>query len=393
MTLAFTQDGVTIDSLDEIITQFEIGYKSIYGQDISLAQDTPDGQRVGIEAKQVADLQAFCLNLYNSLDPDLARGVGLDRILKIAGITRRPATRSVWDIEVTTDRSLTLTQGYTILDDIGQSWFIPSDVSLSTGATTVTFRSLDFGSVNNTSGAELNQATIVLGVTGLSAIVDPVAGVDEENDVQLRQRRNRSLQNPSYSTVGGMFARLANTPGVLDVQVYENDQDTYDAVRDITAHTIWVVIEGGTQENIAETMAKNKTSGTTMKGSEVQVYNEERIRPDGSTFIVPHTMLFDRPTTVELYVNITATRKTSGDPVDLVLIAQRLAAVNFYIGEEAVASELYESAYGDIEPNFFLTDLEISDDDITYTDEQLTSALDGKFNIDTVNVTVTEVIP
>lgn len=393
MTLAFTTEGVTIDSLDEIIERVSQAYKDIYGQDIDVAQDSPDGQRIGIEAKARADMQAFALDLYNSMDPDLARSVSLDRILKICGITRRPATRSTWDIDVTTDRSLTLSADYTIIDDLGQSWFVPQDVDLTAGTTSVTFRALDFGAISNTSGAALDQATVVLGVTNLVATVDPVIGANEETDAELRRRRNRSLQNPSYTTTGGMFARLANTAGVLDVQVYENDTDSTDA-RGIPAHSLWVVIEGGTLEDIAETMALNKTGGTGLLGSVTQVYNEERIRPNGTAFNVPHTMKFDRPVTTDLYVNVTATRKVSGDPVDTVIIAQRLAGVDYAIGEEAVASELYEIAYGDEQdPNFFLTALEISDDDITFTDEQLTSALDGKFIIQVANVTVTEVTP
>lgn len=394
MTFQFTPDGLQIDTLDEIINRVEAAYKAIYGQDISVAQDSPDGQRIGIEAKARADMQAFALDLYNSLDPDLARNVNLDRILKICGITRRPATRSVWDIEVTTDRALTLEEDYTILDDLGQSWFIPQSVALPAGTTTVTFRALDFGAVSNTAGAELKQATVALGVTALQALVNPVVGVAEETDVELRQRRNRSLQNPSYSTTGGMFARLANTPGVLDVQVYENDTKIDDPITGIDANTLWAVVQGGTQEDISETIAKNKTGGTGLRGSEIQVYNEERTRPNGTMFVVPHIIKFDRPVLSNLYITVSATRKVSGDPVDTVLIAQRLAAKDYAIGEEAVASELYEEGYGDlVDPNFFLTDLLISDDNVTFTDEQLTSALDGKFIIDVANVTVTEITP
>jgi uncharacterized phage protein gp47/JayE len=394
MTLQFTVDGVTVDTLTEVFNRLAQEYRDIYGQDINLDPDSPDGQRVGIEAKAIADVQAFALALYNSLDPDLARGVGLDRIIKFCGITRRPATRSTWDIVVTTSQALTLDAGYAILDDLGQEWFLLQSADLVAGANTVTFRARDFGAVENTAGAQLEQATVVLGVSSLQALVDPTVGVSEETDGELRQRRNRSLQNPSYSTTGGLYARLANTAGVLDAQVYEDDTDTYDAVRDIEAHTVWAIVEGGTVEDIAETIAKNKTGGTRLKGDVTQVYSETRIRPDGSTFVVPHTMRFDRPTDVPLYINVTATRKNPSDPVDVALIALRLAAFDFYIGDDAVASELYDPAYGgDGEPNFYLTDLRISDDDSTYTAGRLTSALDGKFSISSANVTVTEVTP
>lgn len=392
MTIQFTPEGVVGDNLATIISRLSAEYKAIYGQDINVDQDSPDGQRIGIEAKARADMQAFCLEVYNSMDPDLARSVGLDRISKIAGITRRPATRSTWDITVTTSRPLTLDEGYEITDDLGQGWFVPSAVTLATGSTVVTFRAVDFGAVSNSAGATFTQATVVLGVTGFNAAVAPVVGADEESDGQYRIRRNKSVQNPSYSTVGGLYARLANTPGVLDAQVYENDTDTYDAVRDMAPHSIWAVVEGGTVEDIAETIALNKTAGTAQKGAQTQVYNETRIRPNGSTFVVPHTVLFDRPVIVNLYINVTATRKNAAEPIDQALIKLLLEQVVFAIGEEAVASELYDPAYVE-NPNYFLTDLQISDDDSTYTDERLTSAINGKFVIVAANITVTEVTP
>lgn len=393
MTLAFTPDGVEIDTLAEIVEELEARYKAIYGPDINTDQDSPDGQRIGIEAKARADVQAFALALYNSFDPDFATGQRFRSIIKLAGITLRPATRSSWDIEVTTDRPVTLTEGYTIEDDVNQQWFVPADVSIPPGTTTVTFLASNFGAVTGLTGAALTQATVVLGVTSLTATVDATVGAEEETVVEARQRRRRSVRNPAYSTTGSLFARLANTAGVTDVQVYENDTKTDDPVTGIDANTIWCIVEGGTQSDIAETMAKNKTGGTGMRGAVEQLYTETRTRPDGSTFTVPHLMRFDRPTLTPIYVNVTATRKNASDPVDTVLIAQRLAATRFLIGENAVASELYDVAYGDDDPNFVLTDLEISDDDVTFTDGRLASALDGKYTIAASDVTVTEVTP
>ena len=51
MPLEFTPDGVEIETFDEIYNRVAQGLKDIYGADIDLSQETPDGQRVGIIVK------------------------------------------------------------------------------------------------------------------------------------------------------------------------------------------------------------------------------------------------------------------------------------------------------------------------------------------------------
>lgn len=387
-----TNSGVQIQTFEEIVAELQAAYREIYGQEIDLSSNTPDGQRIGIEAKARLDMQSYGVALYNSLDPDLATGLSQDSIIKISGITRRPATRSTWDIEVTTDRSLTLDAGYTIKDDIGQKWILTTPVSLLAGTTTVTFRAEQFGAVEGFAGATLQQDTIVLGVTALEALGNATVGIDEETPEELRIRRNRSLQNPAYSVIGSLFAKLANLPGVTDVAVYENDTKTDDPATGIEANTIWAVVEGGAQADIVETIVKQKTAGANTKGDEEGTYIETLVRPDGSTFTITHTMRFDREELTPIFVNVTATRKDSDTPIDTALIAQEIANASFNIGDNILATELYRYGYN-AGAGFILTDMEISTDDITYTDERIVSALDGKFTISAANVTVTEVIP
>lgn len=387
-----TNSGVQIQTYEEIVAELQAAYRDIYGQDIDLSSNTPDGQRIGIESKARLDMQSYAVALYNSLDPDLATGNAQDSIVKLSGITRRPATRSTWGIEVTTDRALTLEDGYTIKDDIGQKWIITDDVALTAGTTTVTFRAETFGAVEGFANAELEQDTIVLGVTALAAPSEATVGIDEETPPELRQRRNRSLQNPAYSVIGSLFAKLSDLPGVTDVAVYENDTKTDDADTGIDANTIWAVVEGGAQTDIVETISKQKTAGANTKGAQSGDFTETLVRPDGSTFTIVHTMRFDRPNVTPVFVNVTATRKSSDQPIDVALIAQEIAAASFNIGDNILATELYRLGYN-AGSGFILTDMEISDDDTTYTDERIVARLDAKFTIDAADVTVTEIIP
>ena len=386
----FTPTGIDIQTQDEIFLELENAYKAIYGNDIVTDQDSPDGQRIGIEAKARLDVQSFAAALYSSLDPELAEGVSLDRLLKLIAITRRPATQSTWDLTVTVSKDVTLTTGYTIEDDSSQRWVISSDVALTAGANVVTFRSERFAAITGTAGATFTQISVVTEVQTITAPGNASVGVDGETDQELRIRRNKSVQNPSYSTTGGLFAKLANTAGVTDLALYENDTDSYDATLDLNAHSIWVVIEGGSVEDIVETITKNKTGGTGTKGSVTGTFTETLNRPDETTFELVHEQSFDRPTDVPLYINLNASRKVPTEPIDTDLIKQKIASFSFNIGTDLSASMLYELAY-DAGDNFILYDLEISDDDAVFTDENLTPGADGKFSIDTANIDITEI--
>lgn len=390
-TPAFTFEGLDIRTLTEVVQELRDGYRTIYGNDINLEDSTPDGQRVGIEAKAITDIEEFLLNLYNQMDADLAFGEWLNKLIKFAGIQRKPATRSTVEMEIETDRILTLPANYTLEDELGQEWIVTSDAVLVSGTNTVTFVSKVFGSINADANTITEQSDVVLGVTSVTNPAIAVVGLDEETDEQLRIRRAKSVENPAYSTTGGLYARLADLASVTDVVVEENDTKDYDATRDIQANTLWAIVEGGTTTDIVETIAKNRTGGCNTKGSESGIFIETLLRPDGSEFEIQHEMRFDRPTVVDLHITLTATRTDTNSPIDIDLIKQKLVARTYLIQENARASQLYGLAY-QAGTNFVLSDLQISDDNVTFTDENLVSAFGAKFLISTANITVNEVV-
>jgi len=297
----FTPEGIQVQTFQEIYDEIAAGYRTIYGEDINLAADTPDGQRVAIEAQLVLDSQSFGALEYNQRDPDFALGQSLNSIIKLSGINRRPATRSQVDVLVVTDRSLTLPVDYAVEDELGQSWTTLAIRDLSAGTTTVTLFAENFGSVEADAATIINPVTVVIGVQSVTNPIAATVGIDEETDQDLRVRRNRSLETPRSSSTGRMFTALASLPNVIDVAVYENDTDVTDA-DGIPAHSLWIVVEGGAVSSIIETMVKNKTGGKGMVGSVTGTFEEDVLRPNGSTFTIIHSMTFDRPVFVPVLV-------------------------------------------------------------------------------------------
>jgi len=387
MALEFTKDGLSIETFLEIYDRISEGYKSIYGQDINLEQDTPDGQRIGITAKEIQDIQSYCQLLYSQLDVDFSFGAFFDVILKLTGITRQPATQSVASIRFTCDRDLTIPEGYIIEDDNGKQWATDESHVFTAGISNfANVYAQEFGSIEALANTITNPITIVLGVTEVTNTQDAIPGRDEETEEEVRARRRKSLELPSYSTLGSTIARTGEIEGVTDVVGYENKTDTTDA-NGIPPHSFWIIVEGDLtddiKDQIAEVFVRNKTAGAGYKGAVSASYVETIPRPNGAEFIITHDVLFDQPEEVDLYVRINATPAS----VDKDLVKSKIAEKIYIIGENAYASALYAFAYNS-GPDIYFSDLEISLDDITYTDGEIAADPDQKFLLDVSIITV-----
>ena len=392
MNPAFTPSGLKIRTFDEIYQELVTRFKAVYGNDINVDYNTPDGQRLSLLAQIVLDMETFCLNLYNQMDADFASADWLNKLIKYAGIYRRPPSRSQVDVVVETDRDLILPAGYTLRDTLDQLWVIDAPVSVSTGDTTVTFSSKLFGDYSTAPNTVTAFDTIVIGVLTVTNPSASIIGRDEESDEDLRIRRSNSLENPAFSTVGSLASKLLNLPSVIDVMVYENDTETTDVDRDMTPKSIWAIVEGGNVNEITETIIKQKTGGCFLKGDVTNDYNELIVRPDGSTFNIIHEVRFDRPVLQTLKIRLDAKRTDAALPVDVAAMKNHLLTFKTRIGQPIKASEFYSFAYR-TGTNFILSALEISKNGgSTWTDEQLTPDYDGRFNFVAADITITEII-
>ncbi|ELW8976925.1 baseplate J/gp47 family protein [Yersinia enterocolitica] len=391
MALQFNNNGLEIDTFRDLFQTLSDAYKDIYGQDIDLDQESPDGQRVAIEAQARTDIEASLQWLYSQMDPDFNTGDMQQIIAKLHGLYLRPGSRSQRDLNVATDRPVFLYSGYKIRDQSNQVWFVRQNVTIPAGTTTVTFFAQDFGKVTGLIADTFTQLTPELGVLSITSDAVAVVGRDEETPEEFRQRRNRSLENQATGSTGAIFAKVAQLTGVTDLNVGENDTKIDDVLTGIPANSIWLVAEGGAVSEIVEVMVKQKGGGTGTKGSVIGRYIETLIRPDGTTLQIAHDMQFDRPVYKPLHINLTAKRKVTNDPVDLDTLKEALAKRVMHIGEEIDANEFYADGYGAGRVNYVLTNLKISIDGITFTDAELSPGFQGKFTLDVANISITEV--
>lgn len=384
-------NGFKAESFTEILTRLSNGLKNIYGQDINLDQDTPDGQQLGIQANIISDFQDLALYIYNSMDPDLADGANFDKLLKLLARTRLPSSRSTVDIEMVLNKTVSIPASYTIKDLNNQNWIIGTAQTLDAGTHLVSFYSEDWGNITAEPNTINEQVTILTEVVSINNPESAISGRDEESIVQVRERRNKILEINASSTIGSIIGKILDLNGVIDAVPYENMTKIYDPVRDIQPNSYWIVVKGGDISQISEIIAKDKTGGTGLKGKVETVYIEKFVRKDGSVREFYHDVKFDRPTEVSIHIKFKVSRKVSTQSIDIEHIKDTLANKEFYIAQNITVTELYSTIYS-AATNYIATDLEVSKDGVVWDSVFLQAGYDEEFIIEKSNIEIEELL-
>lgn len=254
------------------------GFKGIFGEDIYLGSDSQDGQLTGIIAQAGFDVATHGGSIFNSFAPPTAQGVGLARLVKLNGLTKRIATHSTVDLVIVGVTGTTLTNSIAV-DTLQQQWLIPSPTIIPGGGTiTVTATAKDAGAIL----AEPNTITGVFTPTqGWQTVNNPAAaaaGAPVESDAQLRVRQTQSVALPSQTVFEGTIAAVQNVTGVQTAKGYENDTNSTDG-NGLPPHSIALVVVGGNSTDIAQAIQIKKTPGTETDGTTTVVVTDSKGMP------------------------------------------------------------------------------------------------------------------
>ena len=371
-----SSEGLTIQTHDEIVdeilngapatltTAAYPGMYQIYGADINVAPNSPDGQMINIVAQAKLDMLEFIQQAYTSFDPDQAVGVQLDQRCAINGVKRKAGTYTTTNVSVLVNQVITLpgldtapTNPFTVSDSSGNQYqLVNSYAFASTGTVSLAFRSKVIGPITPSVNTITNIVTITLGVVSVNnPTVPTLIGTAEESDYVLRIRRSGSVALPSKGYLQGLYAGLTQLEGVTSAAVFENTTGTTDS-NGVPGHSIWCIIAGGTNEEIANMIYTKRNAGCGMKGSVSVTISQV----DNSTFIVK----FDRPTAEDLYISLDVAAIT-GTVDDAFIRSQLLAQLSYSIDQSADTTTIV-SIVKAVAPNASVSNEGVSDDDITY---------------------------
>ena len=384
------ENGLVLSTFNELRDEVQTDMNNIYaidGDNINFDSSTPDGQFTNILAQIGSDIRELTREVYNSFDPDKCSGVVQDVRYSLNYLTRKGGTFTVQNIDVTTNKTVTLdglddsyndtnASSYTVSDNAGNNWYLIDTTTITAGTTSLPFRAQNMGLVQPTVGTITNQVTKVLGVTAVNNSVAPTTlGENQESDEEFRIRRNRSTAINGQNNYDAMTGQLLALDGITDVYVHVNSDDTTDSTG-TPAYTVWVIAEGGANSDIANIIYAN-SGGLPTRGN----VSVDTVTVSGEEV----TVNFDRANPVSLYIRFDV-QNTSGINVDFDTVKTYIVQnISYSLGapaETSAITNVASSALLTLGSGLYALNVEVSTDGTTWTDFIASSSLQNKFVVD-----------
>lgn len=208
---------------------------------------------------------------------------------------------------------------------------------------------MSFKKVTSLIKMQSKVAGVIVGPINLMTVIKtPISGIDsstnkvaallgrlKETDSQLRERRDVELAVQGSSSVNAIFSRISEVVGVRSAVVLENFTNSIDG-NGLEPHSIQAIVDGGTDKLIAKAIFDTKPVGTDMNGAESVAVID--------SMDVSRNILFDRPTLVPIFIEITLTKFTdypSDGDTQIKDALVKFGTDNQFAGDDVITSRLY----------------------------------------------------
>ena len=398
---ALNENGLSLLSANDIRNNLVESFKGIYGSDINLDSNTQDGQIIDIITQMSVDLRELYRAYYNSMNPDMCRGSIQDVRFRINNLWRKGGSFTIVPMTLVISKTVELegldanyndvnAVAYGVVDDSGNTYYLIDSETFPPGTYIRSFRADNYGDINPVVGTIVNQQRIVKGVDRVSNDSAAISvGVEEEFDEAFAKRRQKSIERGSQSSADALRAQILNIEGVTDAFVYEHDYENYPNVVDadgILPGYIWVIVEGGSNEDIGAAIYAH-TSGCGTKG-EVSV---ETITNSGQKFV----RRFDRVVGVPLHIKFSLQETVKDTVFDMDGIKQSIADLLIYetyeLAETSKVTEIARIAIDNNGGGGVPVNVEISLNGEDYVDYIANTNKLSKFTVDASRIVIEEI--
>ena len=264
-----TPEGIEPTSLQGYLDALGRAFRTALGEDLDLAPETLQGQIVGVLGLTFTQVDEALVAVSNGQSVSRSQGVQLDDLGSLLGIERLLGTRSTVTVTLGGQSGASIPAGSRARTTAGDMFELIQEVTIpGSGSASAAMRSVEEGPVPAASGS-LTQ--IVNLVTGWESVTNPAAatpGRRIETDEEYKERFQRLTGRNSMGSAESVLAAVLGVEGVTDVLLRENATGTAVTVqgKSIGAHSICIVVDGGTDADVAAAMARSKSAGTGTSG-------------------------------------------------------------------------------------------------------------------------------
>ncbi|PIJ49237.1 hypothetical protein BL250_13625 [Erwinia sp. OLTSP20] len=361
--------GVIIPDTSTLREQVENEFRDVFGQEIDLSPETPQGALVTMEVENRDAIARNNAELANQINPDIAGGIFLDAIWALMGGQRLSATHSfLTNVEFAGVPQTLIPKGSLAETQAGDAFETTSVLIIGNdGVTKGDMRSVETGPVGCGVGELVRVASSVLGWETVNNPADAVLGRVAESDIRTRRRRRNTLAKNTVSVGEAITSALYDIEGVESLSYRENYTDA-DQVIDgvpLVKHSIYVCVDGGPREEIAVALLRTKTVGAAYNGSETVEVTEPS---SGQVYNVK----FDRPKEITVFCRVTV-RKSPFDAQTLIpdavekwVAGETDTDDGLAVGRDVSPFEI-AAAVNVAEPRLFVLKVELSTDGVTWS--------------------------
>ncbi len=355
MTDSLTAQGLSVKDNATLLAEIQDFIQSTYspnGEQIDFSSASPDGQFTNILATIGTTHRELITQVYNATDPSKCVGTQQDSKYQLNFLHRNGGTYTTQNINIVANKTVTLqgldgsyndnvSSAFTVSDDSGELWYLIDTATVYAGTTSLAFRAQNIGATVPTIGTITTIVTVTDGIVSVSNDVGYTSlGENQESNLDFGIRRDRSVALASGNSTDTIYSRLLALQGVADCQIDDNNTNATDE-QGTEAHTIWVVVDGGANLDIADIIYDNISGNETRGNVLVPIQNMA-----GQVV----NIRFDRPEPTPFYIKF--------DLKPLVQIAeinqeqikeQTVANLSYKLGEDLETSKVTEGCATGVE--------------------------------------------
>ena len=366
---ALTETGFKRPLYEDLLNEQINRAKALFGEDINTEETSVLGKFIRMQVYDLSKAYEELEMCYYARFPNTAVGVSLDRLCVYAGITRHPPTAAVHTITITGTAGALISSGFVVGTVDGLTFTTTTNELLDeNGTLTINVYCTELGTVGNVAVGEITEIINPSAkVTGITHTAIYSAAVNEETDVELRERFTQGIRGTGSGTLSSVRAAILAVDNVKDCMIIENATD--ETVDGRPPHSFECVVSAPiTQKNaIAQTIFDKKPIGIATVGSTSDYATDN----SGHWHLTYFSFVENVEITVNVKVKIGDTFATDGAEQIRTAIYNKINSLA--MGDDVIYTSLYSSIFS-VDGVVDVETLELSTNGSTFVTENITVA-------------------
>lgn len=291
MPIQYDSQGIITQTLSEIINERENTLKTVMGEEFIIDKTSPIGNmELADSNSEVLIHELIAYLIPNQIDAKTATGIFLDAICEKNRIYRKQANYTTLDLVIEGDKNTQFLSGDITITDSTSGLYYDLNEDCTIGDDNkvyAQFKCQSIGDYYPLSSTTFEIQTPMAGLTSVTLDFENsnlVVGNFTETDDELRRRRELSISLNSTSILESIKSAIYSLDGVKYVVPFENDTETTDT-DGLPMKSFEMVVYGGDEDEITDTIFNKKPVGTRAYGTTVKVKTDS----EGSLYNIGYT--------------------------------------------------------------------------------------------------------